>query len=1671
MNVNAAYKVVTRGFRLCLSMAITAIVFCSLPAISAPYGPDGKAAHYRQPDGTTVRVRVFGDEFYAVAETEEGYTVVYDNDKVLCYGTLSADGRSIVPTGIRASNKPDDAGLQASGIKKSIRLGPQGRKEAVARGLQRRRADRRGRVTPESVQYYERLERESASQPSVSATSAMVFEPPVIVTPAVTRTGTYVGLCILVDFPDQAGQVPPSDVDNFCNKPGYTGYGNAGSIYDYYFKQSNGRLQYNNIVTAYVRVPNPKTYYDDGVDGTWGDSRAQDLVSDALDVLIAQGFDFTRISRNGSGVIYSVNIFYAGTCASDWSTGLWPHQWAIPTKTVDAANRIKAADYQMTDMGTALEIGTFCHENGHMLMGYPDLYPYNGNAADFGSFSLMASSGSTHPVNIDPYLKTTSGWADIVDLTSNSHQRCTVQVDANLFYRYRSPSKANEYFIFEVRDNTGYEGPWGGASTTVNPASGLVAYHIREDGSSTYSSIFTARNPTNAYTTPYEALVLEANPSASVTPWYDDPTPGNNDAFSAGGISQISDSTTPAMKFWDATGRNTTSGAIIHSISADGPAMTFVVGAGILTNVPSIVLGRTTIDSSCDLGGTALSQTFTIGNGQGGTLNYTISDNQSWLSCSPTSGTATTESDTITVDFATSGLAAGTYSATITVTDPAASPTTDTITVGLSVNPQPSLNLSTTNIVEDGNAGEAGPQVSFAVNNTGGGVMTYSLGKTQNWLVLAPTSGTVVAETDTVYVDLSAAALPPGTYNDTITITAPGASNSIQTIGVGFTVYGEEMILTAPNGGERWTRGTTQAITWLSSFGGTVTIDLLKNGVFSMNLASGVPNSGSHAWAIPANQTLDSNYRIRITSVETPEFSDLSLAEFTITVPPAYYASMDVNPGWSFSHASWAFGQPTGAGQDGYGAPDPTSGYNGPNVIGYRLDGDYEIKIGSTRWATTPAIDCSNHENVKLSFQRWLGIEQFQFDKVFIEVSNNNVDWTPVWLNSTAYIDDQAWIHCEYDISAVADSQATVYVRWGLGTTDDSWNWCGWNIDEVIVDGDFVGGGAGITITESGGSTTVTEGGATDTYTIVLNTEPTASVTVTITPDSQVSVSPANLVFTTGNWASPQTVTVTAVDDDVDEGAHAGTIGHSVTSPDPAFDSVAAGSVLVSITDNDAPGTLGLALSGYSESEAGGSVSVSVTRTGGARGEVRVDIATRDGTAVAGDDYTASAATLTWADNDTNAKSFGITILDNSLYSGNRTFHVNLGNATGGTSLALTNALVTIIEDEVLPSTPVGLSATPSLGQVDLAWTASANATGYKVKRAAVPGGSYTTVGTPAGTGFADMAVTNGSTYYYVVSAVGSVGESPDSAEVEARLLQVLPFAETFDGAGMLPGALHGRRGWTGGSNTLVQAGAGRGGGNGLGIAGDVAAIDFLNGTNTVTLGFWIKPVAGAEPKPAGLPTNATAVIWVGTNQHVMVYSNTTVVTLPVQVAADQWCHFEANVDYAGGAWSLAVNGTNAASGLGLFSAQARFTGLEFLNTSAMPSYLDDISMSSILAALTDYENWLVDHFSTTSVDDGALASNGVNTIREAYIIGLDPSDPSGRFAISGIADQPGLTVLGWESVSGRLYSVYWSSNLLGGAAGFQLLHGNIPWTAGSFTDTVHNAEDTGFYRIDVQLE
>jgi subtilisin-like proprotein convertase family protein len=158
--------------------------------------------------------------------------------------------------------------------------------------------------------------------------------------------------------------------------------------------------------------------------------------------------------------------------------------------------------------------------------------------------------------------------------------------------------------------------------------------------------------------------------------------------------------------------------------------------------------------------------------------------------------------------------------------------------------------------------------------------------------------------------------------------------------------------------------------------------------------------------------------------------------------------NLSSDPGWSAT-GEWAYGQPSGGGSRSF---DPESGYTGDNVYGYNLYGDYTDNLGEET-LTSGAVDCSDLVEVEVSFRRWLGIESNAFDSAAFQVSTDGVEWTEVWSNPYANIEESGWSLQSYDISGIADRQPTVHLRWIMGATDGTVTYSGWNIDDIELTG------------------------------------------------------------------------------------------------------------------------------------------------------------------------------------------------------------------------------------------------------------------------------------------------------------------------------------------------------------------------------------------------------------------------------------------------------------------------------------------------------------------------------------------------------------------------------------------------------------------------------------------
>lgn len=165
--------------------------------------------------------------------------------------------------------------------------------------------------------------------------------------------------------------------------------------------------------------------------------------------------------------------------------------------------------------------------------------------------------------------------------------------------------------------------------------------------------------------------------------------------------------------------------------------------------------------------------------------------------------------------------------------------------------------------------------------------------------------------------------------------------------------------------------------------------------------------------------------------------------------------TLDADPGWT-RQGEWAYGIPTGSGGGGGYNPDPASGATGSWVFGVNLRGDFATnKPGLPYYLTLGPIDLTGVHGATLRFQRWLNTQGPPAITTTLQVSRDGSSWTSVW-SAGGDVTDGQWSPQAYDISATADDQPSVYVRWGyqVATRVPGGAGSGWNIDDVEIWGE-----------------------------------------------------------------------------------------------------------------------------------------------------------------------------------------------------------------------------------------------------------------------------------------------------------------------------------------------------------------------------------------------------------------------------------------------------------------------------------------------------------------------------------------------------------------------------------------------------------------------------------------
>ena len=370
---------------------------------------DTNPIEVEQPDGTRIKIRVMGDEFYNWVEDNDGYTIVKDTTtKVWHYAQQTIDGGLEKSSLIVGKDWPQ--GKVARNIRDTKRkiMGMQ-RKKDFEKQLQRTR------------QFNEKIKQEKIQKIQKAKGLSKVQAEQEIGKQVEKRTN----FVLLIQFNDlkfkDKNPFNSSSTDaqirqhfnDLFNKENYT-YDNAkGSYYDYFKEVSYGKLEYKSIVSPVITVDIAHSECGEN-QGYAGSYKVLELIRTALEqffndssnsALISQLKEAWKDSSDSSGrlIPQGFTVIHAGGDAAQdglgyFSDNIWSHKWTLRVKysyTQLTFNNILFTDYHTEAAGRGYEgnegllrIGAPCHETIHFL-GIPDLYDTQYNSEGVGNFCII----------------------------------------------------------------------------------------------------------------------------------------------------------------------------------------------------------------------------------------------------------------------------------------------------------------------------------------------------------------------------------------------------------------------------------------------------------------------------------------------------------------------------------------------------------------------------------------------------------------------------------------------------------------------------------------------------------------------------------------------------------------------------------------------------------------------------------------------------------------------------------------------------------------------------------------------------------------------------------------------------------------------------------------------------------------------------------------------------------------------------------------------------------------------------------------------------------------------------------------------------------------------------------------------------------------------------------
>lgn len=481
-------------------MRISSIIGLSCVPLALSITASPRPFNETQPDGTSVKLLIKGDEDFNYLCDEHEFTVERDDQGWYTFADLNGRGRLAPGQWKVGLDNP-----VARNIVKKVLPSKQVQKE-----LLEERCNGCKQETQAKLKHNFRAWKDKKTKKNKS--NRRLFGQAV----------TMPNLVLPMLWSDHTQRTVPSkaDIEVLFNNAGPATLAPSGSIKDLYKVISYDSLELDSTVVDWVTIDNTEAHYSGGDRGLNGVIRGAIIY--ALDQLDAANFDFAQFDDDNDGWIDGLTLLHSGYGAefggtdcnnADYKDRIWSHKSGLGTypSTWTSHDGVKVSAYHISPglWGTCNSnigrIGVIAHETGHFL-GLPDLYDY-GSGSGIGSYGLMGNSwgfdGSQYrPPIMSAWSKQTLGFTTPTVISQDGTYSIQDAYNNDQAYRIDQGFPTNEYLLIENRQPKGFE--------SNMPQGGLAIWHIDET-SSHGTGGFPGQSGWPANTKHYRVALLQAD--------------------------------------------------------------------------------------------------------------------------------------------------------------------------------------------------------------------------------------------------------------------------------------------------------------------------------------------------------------------------------------------------------------------------------------------------------------------------------------------------------------------------------------------------------------------------------------------------------------------------------------------------------------------------------------------------------------------------------------------------------------------------------------------------------------------------------------------------------------------------------------------------------------------------------------------------------------------------------------------------------------------------------------------------------------------------------------------------------------------------------------------------------------------------------------------------------